>query len=204
MIKKDSKKNRLQLLHQYYEYTGFYNFLKVVLQKSVMPIFLFVVIVVCIHFFVMDLNEIFNYVTTHFHPLGILAVFLSSESILGLIPPEIFIAWAAKTDYRWGYLIVLALLSYGGGLVSYFTGKTFSYFPSVYNFLEVKMAKHVKNMRKWGGLLIIVGALLPVPYAITSIAAGLINYPITNFLLYGLLRLLRFAVYGIMIFNVFS
>lgn len=199
---KKIKKTRLQLLHQYYTYTGFYSFLKIILQKSVLPIFIFAAIIVGIHFWVMDLNELFNYVILHFHPIGILAVFLTSESILGLIPPEIFITWAAKTDVRWFYLTVLALLSYAGGLLSYFSGRTFAFFPSVYEFLEVKMAKHVKNMRKWGGLLIVVGALLPVPYAITSVAAGLIKYPLSNFLLYGLLRILRFAIYGLMIFNV--
>ncbi|NCP45277.1 MAG: short-chain dehydrogenase [Flavobacteriales bacterium CG18_big_fil_WC_8_21_14_2_50_32_9] len=202
LIRKRVKKSRLQLLHQYYVYTGFYSFLKVILQKSILPIFVFILAILGIHFLVMDLNEIFSYVIENFHPVGIFAVFFASESILGLIPPEIFIAWTAKTDYSWFFLTILALLSYFGGIVSYFAGRTFAYFPAVYEFLEVKMAKHVKNMRKWGGLLIIVGALLPVPFSITSVAAGLIKYPLTNYLLYGLLRIVRFAIYGVMIFKV--
>jgi GTP-binding protein len=90
---------------------------------------------------------------------------------------------------------------YGRGVISYFFGRGVANIPSVFVYLEVKMSKHIKNMRKWGGLLIIVGALLPLPFAISSIAAGIIKFPFGNYLLFGLLRLVRFAIYGVMIFG---
>lgn len=198
---KFKKKSRLQLLHQYYVYTGFYSFLKTILKKSFWPIVIFIFAILGIHFFVMNINDILELMISSFPTAGILSVFFLSESILGLIPPEIFIAWAAKTSSPWFYLGVLSFASYLGGVFSYFSGRTFAYFPSVYEFLEVRMAKHVNNMRKWGGLLIIAGALLPVPFAITSIAAGIIKYPLPSYLAYGLLRFLRFAIYGWMIFG---
>lgn len=200
-VQKFKKKSRLQLLHQYYVYTGFYSFLKTILKKSFWPIVIFIAAILGIHFFVMNINDILELMISSFPTAGILSVFLISESILGLIPPEIFIAWAAKTTSPWFYLGVLSLASYLGGVISYFSGRTFAYFPSVYEFLEVKMAKHVSNMRKWGGLLIIAGALLPVPFAITSVAAGIIKYPLPSYLAYGLLRFVRFAIYGWMIFG---
>ena len=200
-VQKFKKKSRLQLLHQYYVYTGFYSFLRTILKKSFWPIVIFIAAILGIHFFVMNINDILELMISSFPTAGILSVFLISESILGLIPPEIFIAWAAKTDSSWFYLGLLSLASYLGGVSSYFSGRTFAYFPAVYEFLEVKMAKHVNNMRKWGGLLIIAGALLPVPFAITSVAAGIIKYPLPSYLAYGLLRFLRFAVYGWMIFG---
>jgi len=64
------------------------------------------------------------------------------------------------------------------------------------------MAKHIKNAQKWGGFLIVVGALLPVPFAISSLAAGIIRYKFSYYLLFGLLRFVRFAVYGAAIFSV--
>ncbi|PIZ05285.1 MAG: short-chain dehydrogenase, partial [Flavobacteriales bacterium CG_4_10_14_0_8_um_filter_32_5] len=73
LIRKRVKKSRLQLLHQYYVYTGFYSFLKVILQKSILPIFVFILAILGIHFLVMDLNEIFSYVIENFHPVGIFA-----------------------------------------------------------------------------------------------------------------------------------
>lgn len=173
-------------------------------MKAVIPIVLFIVVIFAIHFFVMDINDILVYVTDNFHPVGVLAVFFASESILGLIPPEIFIAWAGKFEaYQWYYLLFLAILSYSGGIISYFVGRGFASIPSVFVYLEVKMAKHIKNMRKWGGLLIIAGAVLPLPFAISSMAAGIIKFPFGSFLLFGLLRFLRFAIYGVAIFGAF-
>lgn len=196
------KKPRWKLLHQYYTYTGFYSFIGRSMVKAAIPIALFVAVILAIHFFVMDINSILVYVTENFHPLGVLAVFFASESILGLIPPEIFIAWAGKFDaYQWYYLIVLAILSYSGGIISYFVGRGFASIPSVFVYLEVKMAKHIKNMRKWGGLLIIAGAILPLPFAISSMAAGIIKFPFGSFLLFGLLRLFRIGIYGMVIFQ---
>jgi membrane protein DedA with SNARE-associated domain len=67
--------------------------------------------------------------------------------------------------------------------------------------MEVKMSKHIVNMRKWGGFLIAVGALLPLPFAIASMAAGMINFNFKNFLVFALLRFLRFIIYGFAIYQ---
>ena len=195
------KKPRWKLLHQYYSYTGFYSFIGRSLMKATVPIVLFVAIILGIHFFVIDINDILIYITENFPPIGVFGVFFASESILGLIPPEIFIAWSGKSSYPWLFLSILALLSYLGGVISYFVGRGVASIPSVFVFLEIKMAKHIKNMRKWGGLLIIAGAMLPLPFAISSIAAGIIKFPFGSFLFFGLLRLLRFAIYGLIIFG---
>ena len=64
------------------------------------------------------------------------------------------------------------------------------------------MAKNLKNIRKWGGFLILVGALLPLPFSISCMAAGIIQYPLKNVVLFGLFRFVRFALYGWAIFNV--
>ncbi len=200
--KKNQKKPRWKLLHQYYTYTGFYNFIGKSLLKATPPVMIFIIIVLSIHFFVIDVNDILLYVTENFHPIGVFGVFFASESILGLIPPEIFIAWCGKNDYPWFFLGILSVLSYLGGVLSYFFGRGIANIPKVFVYLEVKMAKHIKNMRKWGGLLIIAGALLPLPFAISSIAAGIIKFPFGSFLVVGSLRFLRFLIYGLLIFGV--
>ena len=195
------KKSKLRLLHQYYSYTGFYSFVKTSLVKALLPISIFIIALWLINKFFIDFNDLFTSIST-FNPLIILAVFFASESLLGLIPPEIFIAWAGNTEMPVFSLTILAVLSYVGGIISFFIGKTISNMPSVYNYLEVKMDKHVKMIRKWGGFLIVVGALLPIPFSITSIAAGLIHYKFKNYLLFGLFRFVRFYLYALVIFNV--
>jgi membrane protein YqaA with SNARE-associated domain len=196
------KKSKLRLLHQYYSYTGFYSFVKTSLVKALLPISIFIISLWLINEFFIDFSDLFTSITSTFNPLIILAVFFASESLLGLIPPEIFIAWAGKTEMPVFFLTMLAVLSYVGGIISFFIGIAISNMPSVYNYLEVKMEKHVKMIRKWGGFLIVVGALLPIPFSITSIAAGLIHYKFKNYLLFGLLRFVRFYLYALVIFNV--
>lgn len=195
------KKSRFRLLHQYYSYTGFYKFLGSSLKKALPPILIFVGILLGIHYFVIDINDLLVKMTETYSAIFILTVFFISESILGIIPPEIFIAWSDKTDAPLVYLSIIALLSYLGGVVSYFQGLLITKIPAIHDYLEVKMAKHVKNTRKWGGLLIAVGALFPIPFAMTSIAAGMIKYPFTSYLLFGLLRFVRFYLYALAIFS---
>lgn len=201
---KPKKKSRLQLLHQYYSYTGFYGFLASSLLKAIPLILLFVGGLFAIHFYVIDVNVLLNKVTETFPAFGVFTVFFISESILGLIPPELFIAWSSKSATPIFHLSLLALLSYTGGVVSYYIGKAMTKIPSVHEYLEIKMAKHIRNTRKWGGFLIVVGALLPIPYSITTMAAGIIKYPLNSLLLFGLLRFLRFYIYALAIFNIVS
>jgi len=195
-----TKKSRLQLLHQYYSYTGFYKFLGTSLKKALPPILMVIAALVVMNYFV-NLNSLLVTITDTYPSWVIFAIFFVSESALGLIPPELFIAWSDKTANPIVSLSILALLSYLGGVVSFFIGKSITKIPAVQEYLEVKMAKHIKNTRKWGGFLIVVGALLPIPFAITSIAAGMINYSFRGYLLFGLLRFLRFYLYAIAIFS---
>lgn len=200
--KQSIKKSRLRLLHQYYSYTGFYRFVKSSLGKVILPMVLFIGALWLIHEFFIDFGDLFTSITTTYNPLTILAIFFASESLLGLVPPELFIAWADKTESPIFFLSMLALLSYFGGIISFFIGKTISKIPSVYEYFTIKMNKHVKMIRKWGGFLIVVGALLPIPFSITSIAAGLIHYKFKYYLLFGLLRFARFYLYALVIFHV--
>src|SRR5690606_34584868 len=120
---KPKKKSRLRLLHQYYSYTGFYGFLGSSLLRAIPLILLFIGGLLAIHYFVIDVNILLNKVTETFPVFGVLTVFFISESILGLIPPELFIAWSSKSVTPVLHLSLLAVLSYSGGIVSYYIGK---------------------------------------------------------------------------------
>lgn len=199
--KSKKKKSRIRLLHQYYSYTGFYKFVWRSVKKAIIPILLFLAAIFVLDRYVFDIDQMLITVTETYSPIGILGVFFLSESLLGLIPPELFIAWSGKSSSPILYLSLLALASYLGGIVSYFMGRGITKIPAVHDDIEVKMAPHIKNTRKWGGFLIIVGALLPIPFAMTSIAAGIIKFPFPSFLMFGLLRFLRFYLYALVIFE---
>lgn len=193
-------KSRLQLLHQYYSYTGFYTFVWNSVKKALPAIILVIVAILLVnHFF--DINAYLTHLTQILPVYGVLAFFFVSETLLGLVPPEIFIAWSAKMSSPWLYLEILAILSYLGGLLSYGIGQLITKIPSVHRYLENKMQKQLKNSKKWGGFLIMVGALLPLPFSIACMAAGIIKFPFKSVVLFGSLRLARFAIYGLLIFN---
>lgn len=198
---KSKKKSRIRLLHQYYSYTGFYSFVWKSVRKAILPIVLFIAALWAIDRYVLDIEQMLVTVTETYSPLGIISVFFASESLLGLIPPELFIAWSGKSASPILFLSLLALASYLGGVISYFIGRWMTKIPAVHEAIEVKMAQHIKNTRKWGGFLIIVGALLPIPFAMTSIAAGIIKFPFPSYLMFGLLRFVRFYLYALVIFE---
>ena len=199
---KTQKKSKLKLLHQYYSYTGFYSFVGKSLKKAIIPVIIIVVALILLNKYVFNINDSLQLITETFSTSGIFTVFFLSESFLGLIPPEIFIAWSKKTSDPVIYLSILAVLSYIGGIVSFFIGKASLRINSIKNYLENKMSHHLKNTKRWGGFLIIAGALLPIPFSITCIAAGMIQYPFKSLLLFGTLRFVRFAIYAAAIFQI--
>ncbi|ARN77737.1 short-chain dehydrogenase [Nonlabens spongiae] len=188
--------------HKYYKITGFYNFVVDSIKKSMPPVIIVVALLVLFHFFVMPINEALQLAVDELPDAGVLAFFYLSETALGLIPPELFIAWAGETATPILNLSLIALFSYLGGFTAYWIGRRALKIPSLHNYLEVKMAKQLVMARKWGGILIAVGAMLPLPFAMASLVAGMLKYPVKSWAVVGLLRFVRFAIYGAAIFSV--
>ena len=164
MKPKTNIKNRVP--NYCYQYTGFYDFVwKSILKALPIIIVLVAALYIFNHFF--SINDALVQITETLAAWGVLSVFFVSETFLGLIPPEIFIAWSAKMDMPWLLLSFLGFLSYFGGLLSYWIGNAITKIPYVHTYLEVKMAKQLKNSKKWGGFLIVVGAMLPLPFSIS-------------------------------------
>ncbi|MBK8806601.1 MAG: VTT domain-containing protein [Bacteroidales bacterium] len=120
-----------------------------------------------------------------------------------MVPPEIFIAWASKSGAPWLYLFALASMSYLGGVIAYFLGNRLFLIPAIKNHIENKISLHIVNLRKWGGLFVFIGAMLPLPHSIVSLACGLIKYNFKNYLLWALFRYVRFVIYAFVIFQIF-
>ena len=183
-------------------YTSFYTFICNSLKNAIITVVLIIFWLYLVNEYVFTIDDGLEFLTQTFSRTGVLIVFFISETLLGLIPPEIFIGWSNKTISPIINLSILSTICYTGGILSYFIGKTILKINTVKNYLEVKMAKHLKNTGKWGGFLILIGALLPVPFSITCVAAGMIKYPLKGVVLFGLFRFVRFALYAWAIFNV--
>jgi len=92
------RKSRTKLLHQYYSYTGFYTFIGDTLKKALIPAILIIFGLYLVNEYVFTIDDGLEFLTQKFSRIGILIVFFISETLLGLIPPEIFIAWSKKNS----------------------------------------------------------------------------------------------------------
>lgn len=194
---------RLRLLNRYYKITQFYSFLKDTALKGGIVIVTFVTILLALEYLFLDFNSLLNNLVATYSAEIIFSFFLLSETVLGLVPPEVFIAWAAKSVTPWLFLFGLATMSYLGGVISYFIGNRLFLIPAIKNHIENKIAVHITNLRKWGGLFVLIGAMLPIPHSIVSLACGLIKYNFKHYLLWALFRYLRFVIYAFVIFQIF-
>lgn len=194
---------RLSLINRYFKITRFYSFIKSTAFKGGFIAIIFIVMLLFIDSFVVDIGSLLNNLVEYYSPFVIFSVFLISESFLGLIPPEIFIAWASKSSKPFLFLFLLSFISYVGGIISYFIGSSLYIIPAVKNYIEGKISKHILNLRKWGGIFVFLGAVSPLPHSIVSMACGLIKYKFRYYLLWSIFRFARFLVYAMIIFQVF-
>ena len=194
---------KLVVLNRYYKITQFYSFLKSTAIKGGIAIVIFGIILFTLEYFFLDFDSLLNSLVANYSPTIILSFFLLSETILGLVPPEIFIAWASKSETPWTFLFALATMSYLGGIIAYFIGNRLFLIPAIKNHIENKIAGHITNLRRWGGIFVFIGAMLPLPHSIVSLACGLIKFNFKQYLVWALFRYLRFVIYALIIFQIF-
>lgn len=194
---------KIKLLNRYYAITKFYTFLKNTAIKGAVLVLIFIALLVGFEIFLFDFNAILNNLVATYSAQVIFLFFLMSETALGIVPPELFIAWASKSATPRLFLLILSTISYLGGIIAYYIGNRLFLIPSIKNHIENKIAKHIANLRKWGGLFVFIGAMLPIPHSIVSLACGLIKYNFKHYLLWALFRYVRFVIYAFVIFKVF-
>lgn len=192
---------KILVLNRYYRITKFYTFLKNLSIKTGIILGSLVLAFILLDIFLLDLEGIINFIAREYAGWFLFVMLFISEAIVGILPPELFIAWSSKTDHRWLNLIGLATMSYAGGILAYYIGKLIYLIPSVKSYVETKMSKHIMNLKKWGGVLIFTGAMLPLPHSLVSMACGIIDYKIKYYLFWALFRYVRFYLYALVIYS---
>jgi len=134
--------------------------------------------------------------------LLLLSVFTVSEIVFGILPPEIFmLIWKTKgiLSVYITNLVILTLISYAAGVLGYFIGRYFAK-TAIYQKIHTRyLAEYDHKLRRFGGFLVVVGAVTPVPFSATCMLAGSVNLPLKHFLLLTISRIVRFAFYGALV-----
>lgn len=137
-------------------------------------------------------------------PMIIYLIYCFSEFFFGLIPPELFMIWAINKGDTWHYLFNLSLfagISYLMGYINFLIGGFFYKNETFTNLKRRLLKDSASQVKKYGIFLIIVAALTPLPWSGVSLLVGSAGYPSKRFLKYALFRLLRFAVYGYIVYQ---
>ncbi len=140
------------------------------------------------------------------NPAILYGIYTLSEIIFGIIPPELFMMiWILDDIDVTGFVInlsILTVISYGAGILGYYIGKNFSKTEFYQTRLREKYLKQYdKSLKKFGGFLVFVGAVTPVPFSATCMLAGSVNMNFRIFLLICISRVFRFALYGWLVWS---
>ena len=137
-------------------------------------------------------------------PLIIYLVYFFSELFFGIFPPELFMIWALKKGGMIQYIFhvgFFAIVSYAMGYLNFLVGQ-FIYKRVLFRYIRRRFFRESwPQLKKYGLFLIIVAALTPLPWAAVSLLVGSAGYPSKKYLVYALSRILRFALYGFIVFQ---
>ena len=138
------------------------------------------------------------------NPVAVYLIFTASEIIIGIIPPEVFMAWAAQSGDLNIYILeitIFALISYGAGVLGYWIGRLFNT-AVIYRSARKKFFRQYETFfLRFGGFLVFVAAVTPLPYSAVCMLVGSAKYKFRYFLLISLARFLRFGVYSYLLWH---
>ncbi len=140
------------------------------------------------------------------NPALLYGIYTLSEIIFGILPPELFMMiWILDNISLEGYIInltILTVISYAAGVFGYWIGKNFSKTKLYQERIREKYLKqYERQLQRFGGYLVFVGAVTPVPFSATCMMAGSVNMNFRTFLLICITRIVRFSVYGWMVWS---
>ena len=135
-------------------------------------------------------------------PIMVYSVFTLSEVIFGIIPPELFMIWSVKNGLFESYYLNIALLasiSFAAGILGYFMGSFLK--RKLPQFFDKYILRYKNTLNRYGGLLILVGAITPIPFSAICMLVGSTNYNFSRFILIASARFLRFGLYSFTIYQ---
>ncbi|MFY0687838.1 MAG: VTT domain-containing protein [Cyclobacteriaceae bacterium] len=137
-------------------------------------------------------------------PVAIFSIFLISEVVFGIIPPEFFMIWSLRHEALSLYIenvLALTLISYAAGMIGYYLGSKFGG-SKWYRLLKMKVfGKFEKHFNQYGGFLVVVAALTPLPFSGICMLVGAVKYNFRRFVWISMMRFVRFIAYAFVIWE---
>ncbi|MCC5936138.1 MAG: hypothetical protein JJU34_02540 [Lunatimonas sp.] len=134
----------------------------------------------------------------------VVSIFIASEVLFGIIPPEIFMLWALRTGHLGQYFVgigILALISYLAGAFNFNLGK---WIRNTRFFIKIRrlwLKKSLALFEKFGGYLIIVASLTPLPFSAIALLSGAGNVSPRTYYLNSIWRIFRYFAYAFILYE---
>jgi len=186
-----------RLLNIHLQRTGFYIFLLKNIFKLLITVTLFLVFLLILQKFIPDISLLVQQSIGKINSFLVFGMYYVSQSLMGFLPTNLFIIWIKTFKHPAAMLFVLSLLSYAGGITAYLIGYYSNNSKIIKRLLKNKSNGIVEKTNKWGGLLIMISAFLPLPYSFICIVTGVVRFPLPSFLLWSLARIPKFFVMAV-------
>jgi membrane protein YqaA with SNARE-associated domain len=193
---------RGHIYHVYYRRTGTYRFIGKNAIKLLAVLIGLGIVVFLLNKYVLDIDAITDYITHAFSIPVVLLSFLISELTVGILTPELYIVWVGSFSQPWLWVLFLSIISYSGGLGAYFMGSKLYHLPKIHRWVDEKFAEQFKQIRRYGGVLIVLATITPLPYPPICMVSGIVKFPFKTFALLTLMRFGRLFIYAAILFNV--
>ena len=170
------------------------------LLRLLLVLLAFVVVFSLFNYYVLN-EEVKQWIAEELSPAWLVITLFLSECFLGTLPPDLYI-WAVRSyENHWFWVFILSLSSYVGGIVSYYIGTWLFKVPRIHEWVVGTYKEQFDQIRRYGGILISIAALTPLPYSPVSMVAGIIGYRFKSYLLFGITRFARFFLYAWIIYG---
>ncbi|SHM34606.1 SNARE associated Golgi protein [Cyclobacterium lianum] len=130
----------------------------------------------------------------------IMFIFVVSELLFGIIPPEVFMLWSLETSLIGPYFFsigVLSVISYAAGFFNFNLGRWAKDKKWIRRLGYPRFNKYLRMFRQYGGYLVIVASISPLPFSAISLLSGIGGLPLRKYLFLSLFRIVRYFAYGI-------
>lgn len=137
------------------------------------------------------------------NPYLVMMVFVGSEILFGIIPPEIFMLWSLEMGLIGPYYIsigMLAIISYAAGYFNFNLGRLIKRNSGFLRSRNKFVRKYMKLFDQYGAFLVIVASVSPLPFSAIALLSGAGGMDRQKYLKYSLLRILRFFVYAYILY----
>ncbi len=201
--KERTTKGWIGLYHSYYKRKGLYSFLYSNGLKGALVLIIILVLLWFAEKHILNTDHIFASLIDNVEDWKVLVFYTISEIGLGIFPPDFFILWAQKFSRPFLMVTLLAFISYFASFASYYLGKFSRRIAFIDKFVTEKLGSYFDKIRKWGGILIVFTALLPLPFSFFNIITGMLGFPFNKFWIFALARIPRFYIYAFILFHLF-